>query len=316
MLLSRIEELELLNRELLTEKEQEVKLEYAWTGNLGHWYWNIKANKVTYNPLKINTLGYEQDELPENLTYQFFTDMLHPDDYTKTMVAMKDHLYGRATVYEAEYRIRAKDGTYRWYYDRGKITQVDENRKPLFMAGIVFDITHQKEPQMELEYKNKILAEISSIDGLTRISNRWTLMEHLENEILDTQSIKRPLTIALIDIDDFKQVNDTRGHVYGDQVLVDVAAIIRQNIRDIDMVGRYVGEEFMVIFSNAEVQSAANIAERIRKAIASHLFADGLHVTISGGVKQYLGGNVTDFIHAADLNLYQAKRNGKNQIIF
>lgn len=121
-LLDRINELESLNKELLKEKEQEAKLDYAWTGNLGHWYWNLQTNSVNFNLLKVTTLGYDASEIPEHVTYDFFTEKLHSDDYNKTMEAMRDHLYGKAEVYEVEYRIKAKDGKYKWYYDRGKIT--------------------------------------------------------------------------------------------------------------------------------------------------------------------------------------------------
>ncbi len=178
-LLSRISNLEALNRQLLDDKEQETRLEYAWTGNLGHWYWNIKTNEVTFNPLKVTALGYDKSEIPEHVTYQYFTEKLHPDDYQSAMDSMLNHLYHDAEVYEAEYRIQAKDGTYRWYYDRGKITQYDDEGKPFFLAGIVFDITEKKETQMELEHKNRILSEMSYIDGLTNISNHRTLIEHL-----------------------------------------------------------------------------------------------------------------------------------------
>lgn len=95
-----------------------------------HWYWDIETNTITFNPLKVTTLGYEICEIPEHVTYQYFTDKLHPEDYPKTMKAMKDHLYGRIEVYEAEYQIKTKDGRYRWYYDRGKITQRDKDGKP------------------------------------------------------------------------------------------------------------------------------------------------------------------------------------------
>jgi len=71
-LLERIDELEMLNREILRVQEQETRLEYAWTGNLGHWYWNIKANAVTCNPLKVTALGYDEREIPEHVTYSFF----------------------------------------------------------------------------------------------------------------------------------------------------------------------------------------------------------------------------------------------------
>lgn len=314
-LLNRIKSLESLTRELLREKEQETRLEYAWTGNLGHWYWNIKTNEVTFNPLKVTTLGYDKSEIPEHVTYQFFTDKLHPDDYQKSMDSMLNHLYGKADVYEVEYRIKAKDGKYKWFYDRGKITQYDDNGKPSFLAGIVFDITEKKETQLELEYKNGILSEMSSIDDLTRISNHRTLIEHLKAGIAEATRKRSPLSIAIFDIDDFKKVNDSKGHVYGDQVLVDVAAIIKKSIRGTDLAGRYGGEEFMVIFSGADLITASSIAERIRKAVEKHPFVQGINVTISGGVKRYEGENITDFIHETDKNLYDAKRNGKNQVV-
>ncbi|HNT96037.1 MAG TPA: sensor domain-containing diguanylate cyclase, partial [Thermotogota bacterium] len=314
-LLERIKSLERLTRELLREKEQETRIEYAWTGNLGHWYWDIKTNEVTFNPLKVITLGYDRGELPERVTYQFFTDKLHPEDLPKTMDAMRDHLYGKAEVYEAEYRIKAKDGTYRWYYDRGKITQHDENGKPLFLAGIVFDITEKKKAQTELEYKNRILSEMSSVDGLTKICNHRSLIEHLKAEMAESSRTGAPLSIAIFDIDDFKKVNDTKGHVYGDQVLVDVAAIMKNSIRGTDFAGRYGGEEFMVIFTNTDLSVAKKISERIRQAVEKFHFVDGLPVTISGGVSRYDQETITELVHSADTKLYTAKRNGKNRVV-
>ncbi len=129
------------------------------------------------------------------------------------MDAMLDHLYGKAPVYEAEYRIRTKSGSYKWYYDRGKITQRSEDGKPLFLAGIVFDITERKEMQSELERKNKILSELSAIDGLTSISNRRTLMEFLMSETVASEKTGRTLSAAIFDIDDFKKINDSKGHI-------------------------------------------------------------------------------------------------------
>ena len=226
-----------------------------------------------------------------------------------------DHLYGHAAVYEVEFRIRTKDGKYRWYYDRGAITQRDDSGKPVVFAGIVFDITEKKEMQMDLEYKNAILAEMSSIDGLTKISNHATFIEYLKAGLVDADRTNRPLSIASFDIDDFKKVNDSKGHVCGDRVLIDVAAIIRQSIRDIDVTGRYGGEEFMVVFSNADPATASCAAERIRRTVENTVFHDGMLITISGGVKQYKGENLTDLIHATDTNLYEAKKSGKNRII-
>lgn len=313
-LLDRVNSLEMLVQELLKEKEQETRLEYAWTGNLGHWYWNIKTNEVTFNPLKVTTLGYDKSEIPEHVTYQFFTDKLHPEDYQKAMDAMRDHLYGKSDMYEVEYRIKAKDGTFKWYYDRGRITQYD-NGKPAFLAGIVFDITEKKENQLELEYKNRILSEMTSIDGLTKIGNHRALIEHLKAEIAEASRTSSLLTIAIFDIDDFEKVNDSKGHVYGDQVLVDVASIIKKSIRGTDFAGRYGGEEFMVVFSNTPLSVARKISERIRQAVEDNNFVDGLRITISGGVSQYNNESITELVHSADKKLYSAKRNGKNMIV-
>ncbi|MFB0920078.1 MAG: sensor domain-containing diguanylate cyclase [Oscillospiraceae bacterium] len=315
-LLQVVEQMEILNNQLLKEQQQDTKLEYAWTGNLGHWYWNIKTNTVTFNPLKITNLGYKEEELPNQVTYQFFTEKLHPEDFQNTMDAMLEHLYGKASVYEAEYRIQAKDGSYKWYYDRGKITQYDHAGKPVFLAGIVFDITEKKEMQLDLEYKNSILAELSSIDGLTKISNHRTLVERLRYDIAEANRSKKPLSLAMFDIDNFKKVNDSKGHIFGDKVLVDIASIIQENTRETDLAGRYGGEEFMVILSDADIIVASKIAERIRQSVAGFSFKDELSVTISGGIKQYSGEDANSLINAADVNLYEAKKQGKNRIVF
>ena len=314
-LIKRIEELEALNRTFLQEKEQETRLEFAWSGNLGQWYWYIPTNSVTFNPLKLSTLGYDINEIPAPVDYQFFVEKVHPEDYEKTMESMRSHLHGTSPVYEVEYRIRAKDGSYKWYYDRGRITQYDESGKPVFLSGIVFDITERKEMQLDLEQKNKLLEEMSALDSLTRIGNHRSLMTQLKSEISEISRTQRPLSMVIFDIDDFKKVNDTKGHIFGDQVLIEVATLIQNNIRNYDHAGRYGGEEFMVIFPNTEAEKALKISERIRNAVETHQFADGSKVTISGGVQQYLGESATDFIHAADLKLYTAKRQGKNQIV-
>lgn len=310
-----IKELQMLNQQLLKEKEEEVGLDFAWTGNLGHWYWNIKTNTVTFNPLKVTTLGYSKEEIPEKVDYEFFTDKLHPEDYQKTMDVMLQHLQGKLPIYEIEYRIRTKDGKYKWYYDRGKITQYDDEGKPTFIAGIVFDITERKQMHENLKVKNKILKEKVIKDGLTNIKNHRALKEELKLEMERALRLKNPLSIVIFDIDYFKKINDTKGHVYGDKVLIKVAEIMESHIRKIDVVGRYGGEEFMIIFKNTGESVARLIAENIRCAIESHFSDKDMKVTISGGIHQYCGERIQDFINMADMNLYRAKKLGRNRIV-
>lgn len=314
-LIELIDDLQMLNDQLLEEKNQEASLNFSWTGNLGHWYWSIRSNKVTFNPLKIATLGYNSDDIPENVPYQFFTELIHPDDYQPTMDAMLSHLYGGAAVYEAEYRIRAKDGSYRWYYDRGKITKRTAEGKPLFLAGIVFDITDRKTRQAELEKTNRELAEKTVTDELTQIRNQRAILDHLKKEMDRSIQTGEPLSVLMLDIDDFKKVNDQYGHVLGDSVLADVAGIISRSIRDQDTAGRYGGEEFLVVFSNTDATAAAKVANRILKDIEAHSFQENVRITISGGVGQSEGENMPELIDKADKKLYEAKRRGKNRIV-
>jgi len=143
-LIERIMTLEELMEQIYKEKENIEQREFAWSGNLGRWFWNVADNKVVCNPLKLNALGYREDEIPENVSYQFFTDMLHPDDFASVMEDMRSHLYGKKDAYEAEYRIKAQDGNWLWFYDRGIVSKRDLAGKPLEVAGIVFNISERK----------------------------------------------------------------------------------------------------------------------------------------------------------------------------
>lgn len=310
-----IDELKMLNEELLSEKEKEVLLDFPWTGNLGHWYFNIKTGHVVFNPLKIEALGYTMEELPDKVHYDFFTNKLHPDDYQNTMDAMTLNMLGKTNVYECEYRIQTKDNGWRWFYDRGKVTKRDKDGKPLFAAGIVFDITERKKQELELENKNEILLKQSLIDTLTEINNRKAIMEKLEIRINQATNHGSPLSIAMFDIDKFKHINDTKGHIFGDKVLKETANIISCTIRQMDSAGRYGGEEFLLIFPNTVKSDAIAVCNRIRKNIEMFDFGDGFKVTISGGVAEYNQTSLSEFIDCADKKLYEAKNSGRNRII-
>ncbi len=150
----RVRELDVLTEELLSEQREKSSLESSWSGNLGHWYWNVQTNTVVFDPLKIRALGYERSEVPDEIPYQFFTDLLHPQDYEPIMEQMRSHLRGDLPAYEVEYRIKAKDGSWKWFFDRGMIVRRTEEGAPLLLSGIVYDITAAKEREMELERQN------------------------------------------------------------------------------------------------------------------------------------------------------------------
>jgi diguanylate cyclase len=314
-LLKLIHELEVLNKELLFERAQEDHLEFSWSGNLGHWYLNFTTNHVVFNPLKVESLGYSMDELPEQVHYNFFTSKLHPDDYEHTMNQMRLNMQGQIPIYECEYRILTKTEGYKWFYDRGKVTQRDSSGNPILAAGIVFDITEKKLSEQKLLEEKNYLEEQSKTDSLTSLHNRRSIMDALVAAQITYERFGTGFSIAIFDIDLFKEVNDKKGHVAGDQVIKEVASIILQNIRTLDLAGRYGGEEFIVLFPATEKEHAFQIAERIREKTQNHLFTDQVHITISAGIQEYHNQTITDFIAAADEKLYQAKHLGRNQVI-
>lgn len=111
------------------------------TSPLAWWQWNIITNEVTFNKLKLTMLGYDvNDFTPDQFSYQTFMDLVHPDDYDRTMEAMRAHLQGRAMLYQIDYRIKAKDGAYKWYLDRGSIIKRTPDGKPHILRGIVFNL--------------------------------------------------------------------------------------------------------------------------------------------------------------------------------
>ena len=158
-----------LEKQLIQLSEELVYQEQAqfdWSGNLGKWQWNVKENRVSFNLRKVEALGYNLQEIPDVIDFEFFTSKIHPEDYEMVMQNMRDHLYGLSDAYECEYRIHCKNGDWKWFYDRGLITKRDTNKKPIELVGIVFDISRQKNMQKELEVKNSELLRLNENKNL------------------------------------------------------------------------------------------------------------------------------------------------------
>lgn len=162
------------------------------------------------------------------------------------------------------------------------------------------------------------IRNLSRHDGLTGAYNHAWIVGELAAEIERSKRYNNPFSIILFDIDDFKLINDRYGHLVGDQVLRDVTQVTKENLRTIDKVGRYGGEEFLIILPETTEEKASLVAERLRVAIQnSSLESEGsaIRVTVSGGIASY-GANTQekDLIKIADDNLYKAKGEGKNRI--
>ena len=310
-LVRRVEELELLVDAFTEEKNREELIDLPWAGNLGTWIWSVPSNQVICNNQKILNLGYALQEIPDRIGYEFFTELLHPQDYDPVMDQMRRHLKGIDPVYEVQYRIRHRDGSWRWYYDRGKVTKHDTEGRPHQLVGIVFDITRQKEMEDQLEQQNLLLKEMVDHDVLTSVFSRRAIFLQLEKAVERSGEV----VVLMLDIDHFKRVNDIFGHQIGDEILIEVAHEIQRSIRGNDSLGRYGGEEFLVILEDISLVEAMSIAERIRQSIREHTFTREINLTISGGLAVAKSLPVDQLVQEADRNLYEAKRAGRDRII-
>lgn len=175
------------------------------------------------------------------------------------------------------------------------------------------------EKNEELQRANEILAQLSITDGLTKLHNHRYFQDHLTREIKRVSRTHDPLSLILLDIDDFKLLNDTHGHAAGDEVLVALAAIMNDLARESDLIARYGGEEFVILVPNTDLAGAVHLAEKIRMTVESTRLIVGdsmkpIDITISLGVALF-NGNRREFFVEADKALYAAKENGKNCVI-
>jgi len=163
------------------------------------------------------------------------------------------------------------------------------------------------------------LERLANIDSLTGLLNRGAILRKLSEQMKHAKRYRDELSLSLLDIDHFKKVNDQYGHLTGDDVLEQVATLMWQNIRDADIIGRYGGEEFIIILPRTDLSSALNVAERVRKMIEASKMKDPegnmFGITVSQGISIYkLGEDEHSLISRADNALYKAKGNGRNRI--
>jgi diguanylate cyclase (GGDEF)-like protein/PAS domain S-box-containing protein len=312
---SRISELEEVIKQMTKAKNDTELLDLPWVGNLGQWFWMVPSNQVIFNNRKVTNLGYKIEDLPDVVGFDYFTELLHPDDYQRVMQNMRDHMKGLRDSYEVEYRILSSNGDYIWYYDRGKITKRDENGQILVISGIVFDINKNKQLESELKEANERLSILVNIDSLTGAYNRRYTIEKLDNMIKEIKSSQNSLSLVMLDIDFFKKVNDKFGHFKGDLVLTKIVETINSNIKENYILCRWGGEEFIIILPNTAIEVATDFAEKIRIEIANKPIKSVGKITASFGVSTYISGDdSSSLINRSDNLMYDSKKQGRNKV--
>ena len=183
-----------------------------------------------------------------------------------------------------------------------------------FSFGILSAFIMEKSHKLIFLNKQK-LEYAATTDGLTGLCNRLKVEINVEEEVQRAKRYGREFSVILFDVDDFKDVNDSYGHHVGDVVLKELSSLMQGAVRRVDTIGRWGGEEFVVVLPETSLEIAKNIAEQLRSKIESYAFTVAKQKTCSFGVSEYLrGDNVQSIINRADKALYKAKEYGKNQV--
>ncbi|MBY4675428.1 sensor domain-containing diguanylate cyclase [Marinobacterium arenosum] len=313
-----------LKRELyeLVRLEPAV-FEFLQAGSLdGLWYWDIENPAVEWmSPSFWTLLGYDPAE-KQHLAAEW-QDIINPDDLQLALQNFEKHCQAPHHPYDQVVRYRHKDGSTVWVRCRG-IAIRDANGKPIRMLGAHNDLTPLKRTEQLLREKNRQLEKLAREDYLTSLYNRRAFYEHFESQLRISIRERLPISIALIDIDHFKQINDSLGHQKGDEVLCTLARLLEANSRDSDTLARFGGEEFIVLMFDADRQDGLKAAERLRQCVEESAMAQ-TSLTVSIGVSSHqqpdpVSGDIdaprlcNRIIAKADQALYRAKRAGRNKI--
>ena len=165
------------------------------------------------------------------------------------------------------------------------------------------------------ERYREVWENIARTDSLTGALNRIAFEDILNREIRNAKRKGRPLSLIIFDVDNFKSINDSFGHLFGDKVLRKVANLVAENLRETDVFARWGGEEFIILLPDTDLDRAVAVADKLRRIIHSYRFMNNLTVTASFGVTQFEEeDDVVRFVMKADKALYTAKRNGKNRV--
>ncbi len=302
-----------LRRSLESQKE---RLKNIIMGTrLGTWEWNVKTGATIINERWAEMAGYTIEEL-QPISIRTWLKLAHPEDMEKSNSLLQKHFKRESEYYECETRMKHKSGRWIWVLDKGKVTEWDKEGKPLLMFGTHTDITESKVMQRRIE-------QLSIRDPLTNIFNRRYIFERLYTLLAEFRRNHGHFSVSLLDIDYFKRINDEYGHMVGDEVLKDFTRIIRTNLRPYDLLGRYGGEEFLVVSLNSKKEQSKLIIERILESVANRacICKDReICLTFSCGLTDCFDFDrelisVERIIKKADDRLYTAKLSGRKRIV-
>ena len=293
------------------ESEDRWKLALESTGD-GVWDWHVQTGKEFFSPRLLQMCGLSDGDI-DNLAKEL-DERTHPDDEDQMRRDRNDHFEGRSASYQNEHRIRCKDGSWKWVLSRGMVINRDAQGLPLRMIGTFTDISSRKNSEALIRHQ-------AFYDALTGLPNRRMLRDRLEQEIRRCARDNLQLALLFIDLDHFKEVNDTLGHDSGDLLLVEAGRRLQACVRQSDTVARLGGDEFTVILG--ELNDSNHLEGTLQKILSAlaevfQLGDEQVFVSASIGITIYPldAVHIEDLFKNADQALYVAKGAGRNRFGF
>ncbi|MFZ0531796.1 MAG: EAL domain-containing protein [Anaerolineales bacterium] len=292
----------------LRESEERYALAVR-AANDGLWDWNLKKGQIYYSPRWKQMLGYSDPEIGDNPNEWF--NRVHPDDIAQLRTNIAAHIKGLSAHFECEYRIQYSNGSYRWMLSRG-MAVIGSDKTALRLAGSQTDITLRRQAEIKLLHD-------AFHDSLTELPNRSLFIDRLKHVIeRSKRDNSRIYAVIFLDLDRFKDVNDSLGHLTGDQLLVATAHLLQAILRPMDTVARLGGDEFVILLEEIkDVSDVTRVADRIQKKLmmATLLPNHTIFMSASMGIVLSTTGyeHPEDILRDADTAMYRAKENGRSR---
>jgi diguanylate cyclase (GGDEF)-like protein/PAS domain S-box-containing protein len=292
--------------DLLRESEERYEI-LASVANDGIWDWDLSTNRVAFSSRWKQMLGYEDGEISDNPNEWFVR--VHPQDVEQVSLEIAAHTDGSRLLFESRHRMLHKNGTYRWMLTRGRVACDGEGRARR-MVGSQTDITDRRNAEEEIVRR-------AFYDSLTGLPNRALFMDNLWRSV-ELAKRRKTYTFAVlfIDLDRFKIVNDSLGHLAGDALLVSIAQRLEKCLRQTDLLARLSGDEFAILLDHIHgADDARTVADRIQAELARPIDLDAHSVFTTASIGIALSSDryekPEDMLRDADMAMYKAKASGK-----
>lgn len=287
----------------------EERFRYAVEGsNDAIWDWNLLTGEYYVSSRGAKIIGLTGNEIIDLSTWMSF---IHPQDIPQFQYFLDGFMHQPDSYRQLEFRVTGSNGEIRWLFCRGKGI-LNQEKQPIRVSGFYTDITERIKAE-------EAINRLAYYDVLTGLPNRALLLNHLKKLFIDQKSSSHSGALLFMDLDDFKTINDTKGHAVGDQILVEVAKELNAGIK-CDIIARFGGDEFVILLTDCDASHAGRVSEEIIDLIKTPRIINDHEFTLSCSIGIAFfpedGTDIDNLLMKADSAMYQAKEQGKDQFKF